>query len=92
MLEDKNPNWGGARPGAGRPRTSPPRFQPDQWALIASALHEYSSLNFASSENEYAELAEMIETWQVEVKKLRAKSDEALEVLRAEQASSSTPL
>ena len=91
MPEEKNPNWGGARPGAGRPRRSPPHFEPDQWALIAEVLHEHSTLNFSTPENPYAEMAEMIEAWQLEVKKARDRFDEALKDLRADEARKSTP-
>jgi hypothetical protein len=81
-MTEEQKSWGGARPGAGRPRKTPPHFEPDQWALIAEALHEYASMNFADEENPYSQMAQDIEEWQKNVAVANGKFQSALVELR----------
>lgn len=83
MPEDKNPNWGGARLGAGRPRKSPPQFEPDQWRLIAEALREYASMNSGDEENPFSEMADSIDKWQKVVSENQIEIDNARSELDA---------
>jgi hypothetical protein len=82
-MTEEQKSWGGARPGAGRPRKTPPHFEPDQWALIAEALHEYASMNLADEENPYSQMAKDIEEWQKQVAVHQTNFDEALKLLKS---------
>lgn len=57
VMAEKNPNWGGARPGAGR-RSMSYKLDRDQWDMVVSALRREGTA-------EAAQMADGMEAWLV---------------------------
>lgn len=70
-MADKNPNWGGARPGAGRP-TMGLQLPREDWDVIVLALRGHSA----------NDLADEIEAWLARVAASDKAFKAALDVVR----------